>query len=173
MHARKGGVAMNTNGARVHPEVRERFHELLRFHMAHYRRDKDPWEVRRDMRDADMREQAALLRGPCEMELVLAHSPACASRRMVGLWGGMPCDCEPVQSLAFRAVEPEAKGMDRMKAAMDAMDAMDALDALDAHGASMIKWSPDFKKEYLGMFDTPMLPPLKKAKGAKRKRGRK
>lgn len=90
---------------RLHPEVREKFHELLRFHFSAFRRGKDVHEVRRDMRARDVAEQAALLKGNCEMDIVVTHEKACQSRVGGFMWS-MPCDCTPTREVKFSAPMP-------------------------------------------------------------------
>ena len=83
----------------VHPEVRDQFHELLRFHFAAHRKGKEPGQVLADMRTRDAREQAALLSGKCEMEIVLTHQRSCESVRWLDL--RCACDCTPTREIKF------------------------------------------------------------------------
>lgn len=85
---------------RTHPENRERFHELLRFHMQHYRKGKEPKQVLADMRTKDIKEQSALLSGNCEMEIVVTHAQSCDSR-LGGFLYSYRCDCTPTREIKF------------------------------------------------------------------------
>lgn len=94
-----------TQDMRLHPEVLERFHELLRWHMSATRRGKQPVTVRAEMRAADAAEQAALLKGDCDIETKTVHERSCDSRNG-GLMWAMPCDCTPTQEVKFVPQKP-------------------------------------------------------------------
>lgn len=95
----------NTQDMRLHPEVLERFHELLRWHMSAARRGKQPVTVRAEMRAADAADQAALLKGDCDIETREVHEKTCDSLRGGFMWS-MPCDCMPTQQVNFVLRKP-------------------------------------------------------------------
>lgn len=86
---------------RLHPELVERFNELVRYNFDAARtRGKDPHEIKRLMREADLKEQEALLKGPCEIQVKTTHERHCSSN-MGGMWYAMPCDCSPTKRVVF------------------------------------------------------------------------
>jgi len=85
---------------KLHPEVREQFHELLRFHFSPFRKGKDVHQIRQEMRTKDAADQKALLAGNCEIQTVVTHQPSCDSRTGGFIWS-LPCDCTPTRAVKF------------------------------------------------------------------------
>lgn len=86
---------------RVHPEIVEKFNELVRWHFDAAREGREVWQLREDMRKADAKEQAALLKATCEIKVVVRHSPSCQTVA----WFMMPCSCNPTKEIRFLAPE--------------------------------------------------------------------
>lgn len=85
---------------KLHPEVREKFHELVRFHFSPFRRGKDVHEIRKAMRERDAKDQAALLKGNCEFEIMVTHQRSCDSLSG-SVFYSYPCDCTPTKEIKF------------------------------------------------------------------------
>lgn len=95
---------------RVHPEVVEKFNELVRHHFQAYRRGKEAADIRKDMRIRDTKEQAALLTGKCEAEIKLTHQRDC-NVVFYGPYYNLPCNCQPTKEVIFKEQKKEDQAL--------------------------------------------------------------
>jgi hypothetical protein len=89
---------------RVHPEIVDKFNELVRYYFNAVRKGKEAADIRETMRAQDAKEQAAMLTGKCEIETKTTHARNCYSN-MGSLLYNLPCDCTPTQEIIFKAKE--------------------------------------------------------------------